>query len=196
MRIPTTTSIASTTINITLQTVPTSLKINIEMLSNLPRRLNTSTEVHRIQVMSHCTADTTTNEWDYIPYTVLVVTTKKITQVEHDMLVQNPISVEVALCVSLRVINLLTPNTLKFCTQTDTWSEPLTDSQGCAWVRTELFERTSLESLSMLLSGIPSIPICTSLDKPIAPERICCNTILLGRCCVLSETAQRDTSKR
>ena len=139
--IPTTvcTSYKLVTIDVTLKAVPTTFKIDVEKLAHLPCRLDTCTEVHGIEVVSHGTANATTNERNYIPHTILVVTHEQVAQVEHDVLVENPVLVTIAGIVIVGYS--LTPNTLHLGTKTETGSEPLTDGKSSTGIGTELLDR-------------------------------------------------------
>ena len=102
--------------------------------------------------MSHSATEATTGERNHIPYTVLVIAQKQVAEVEHYLLVNNPISVEATLSLCLRIPNALAPDTLNLCTQTEARSKPLTYSYRSACIRTELLERTCCKILTMFLT--------------------------------------------
>ena len=182
MRIPTTVSISRlvTTIDVTLKTIPAEFSMDTYVLVDQEQSLDTCTEVHSIEVVSHGTTHTTTDERDDVNGTSLLVTKDQVAQVEHCMTVQNPILVTNAL-LTWYTFNSLTPDTLSFQTETETRSKPLTNGDSYAWIRTIALEWALRDSTNtyMLLTGIPSIPVCTCLYKPIAPKRVCSNTVLL-----------------
>ena len=139
--------------------------------------------------MSHGTSDTGTGKRDEIPYPVLVVAIKQIAEIEHHLLIGNPVLITVALVGSIIAISIykLTPDALNLGTETDTRSIPLAKCQRNSRIGTELLERVLGISCALFLGRIPGIPICTNLIKPVAPKRIGSNTVFLLSSCVLSE---------
>ena len=140
------------------------------MLVQAPGALDTHAQLHGIEVVGHRAGDAGTSEGNQVPDAVGVVAADEVAQVEHSLLVQCPVAVVVAVVVL--VGHRLAPDALQLGAETETGSEPLTDSDRCAGVGAELLERAAVESVSVLLIGIPGSPFCASLDEPVAPERV------------------------
>ena len=199
MWLPTTTLIISvcSTIKVAFITVPTSFKIDTHSFAHLPRRLNTCTQSHSITISWHRTANTSTSKRNKIPNTILIVTAKEVAQIEHYLLLRNPILVAVIKLRSRITVSTdtLAPDTLYLCTKTDTRCKPLTNSESCTRLWTEVLQRTDCCITPMLLVRIPCVPVCTKLYEPVAPKRVGSNAILLSENFILGKTGHRHTSQ-
>src|SRR3712207_9552224 len=94
------------------------------MLTKTPRRLQTNAHQHSVFVIGHVTCNTSTCERNNIPYTVRVVTEKKVAHVEHSLLIQSPKLELRRICTAYA----LSIPSLQLCTETETGSKPLTKS--------------------------------------------------------------------
>ena len=162
--------------------VDSPLVIDLELIQE------TNTSNRRIAVSAHVTVQTNTYVRDAIPNTCLIVTAEHIAEVEQNLLVQSPVLV----CICLLVLrkNSAAPCTIELSTETKTWCEPLTYCYRETKIVSEPLEWALREIITLFLVTPESRTCNVCLYKPIAPERICCNTILLSSSCyILSHTA-------
>ena len=184
--------VALVAVHVFFEAVPAKFHVDSKLIAYAESVKNTNSKVHRIEVVSHCTTHTTTEERNNIPNTIRIVTQYHVAYVQQNMFVQVPELVRTILAVN----NRLTPNSLQFGTQTDARSKPLTYSYRSTRTWTELFEWACWQALSMFFVWIPCVPVATNLDKPVAPERVGCHAILLYGVWILRHWCCWNTSKR
>lgn len=126
-------------INIVLQTVPTKFEVDSHFTAYIELVQDTSAKTHAVSVVAHRARNTGTEEWNKVPNTIRIVTIKHVAQVEQNLLVKSPVLVAY-ISAQGAWINLLAPDALKFGTETESRSEPLTNGKGNTGIRAETLD--------------------------------------------------------
>ena len=180
MAIPTASAIIyqAAAAEVVLKTVPTKFNINSNFLADVELIKNTCAQAHRVAVNCAIASYACTCKRNKVPNTIRIVAINQIAKIEENLL----------LCVPIleTLITSFSPNTGNFCTKTDTRSKPLTDSYRSLRIRTEAFQRALRETQAVFCRSIESSPLSTALYKPVAPERVGSNAVLLCNVCILS----------
>jgi pyruvate/oxaloacetate carboxyltransferase len=156
--------------------VVTEVEVDSNALRHAEGIQDTSTTYELISVVRAVTSYTNTEVRNEVPNTSGVVTAKKVAQVEQSLLLQIPVLNLVS--VSVSGDNTLTVHSIELGAETDTGSEPLTDSYRETKTTTEILQRTLRKAFMLLFVRVECAVSKVSLDEPVAPERISGYTVL------------------
>ena len=182
------------------------IEVDVSALAKLPSVLDTSAESWSVLTDVECTEETSTSKRNEVPNTVLVVTTDDVAEVDQSVsrnstvatavLSRHPLEglvtiVEwystVLVVLVIRVDQTILP--LYLSTESDLRREPLTNSE----VYTERFSvRENFLKPILSVLWVLERHVNAHLNKPVAPERIECYSVL----CVYCSSSKASKSQR